>query len=262
MGVAVGDYDGDGLLDIFVTNFTQESNALYRNLGREGFSDQASRAGLAQKSFPYVGWGTALIDFDNDGWPDSFVVNGHVYPQVDVIPNFKVGEGYRQPMLLFRNLGNGNFEDVEKSSGLESVALASRRGAAFGDLNNDGLIDVVIVNIGEAPTVLLNVSEGANQSVTLKLVGKGKNQQAIGARVVLTTGSLKQTQEVEAGSSYLSQNDLRLHFGIGNAKEAALEIRWPDRQKESIPAVKAGQIVTITQGKGVTASEAYSARLK
>ncbi len=262
MGVGIGDFDGDGRLDIFVTNFVQEPNALYRNLSHQGFVDQVQRARIGSVSMPYVGWGTALSDFDDDGWPDILIANGHVYPQVDVSTSVKPGTGYRQAILVFRNLADGTFKEVSAEAGLAALPLASRRGAAFGDLNNDGFIDVVIVNVGEAPTVLLNVSSPANNAVTLVLSGKGRNHAAIGARVTLTANKRKQVKEVQAGSSYLSQNDSRLHFGIGSAKEVSVEIRWPDRQIQNVSGIRAEQIVTITQGKGITAARSYAARPK
>jgi hypothetical protein len=262
MGVTWGDFDLDGRLDLFVTNFENEPNALYRNLGREGFVELTLAAKIGQPSRPYVGWGTAFVDFDNDGWPDLLVANGHVYPQLELAqgPN---QAGYRQHFLLFRNLGDGTFAEVSKDSGLRALPLASRRGAAFGDLNNDGLVDVVVVNVGERPTVLLNTSASENQSVTLKLVQTKANRQAIGARVTLRTAQHVYVQEVQAGASYLSQNDLRLHFGLGQGEKiTGVEVRWSSGETETIASVTPEQMLTITQGKGVTAALAYLTRRK
>ncbi|HVF56014.1 MAG TPA: CRTAC1 family protein [Pyrinomonadaceae bacterium] len=262
MGVTWGDFDADGRLDLFVSNFENEPNALYKNLGATGFMDVTLASKIGQPSRPYVGWGTAFVDFDNDGWPDLLVANGHVYPQIELTQG-KTQTGYRQPFLLFRNLGAGTFEEVSKEAGLRDLAPASRRGAAFGDLNNDGLIDAVVVNLGEAPSVLLNTSENANRRVTLKLVQTGANREAVGARVTLRTARRTLVQEVQAGASYLSQNDLRLHFGIGqDEKIEGVEVRWSGGETETIGGLTPNRMHTITQGKGVTASLDYQTRRK
>ncbi|HEX8247333.1 MAG TPA: VCBS repeat-containing protein, partial [Pyrinomonadaceae bacterium] len=187
MGVTWGDYDNDGRLDLFVTNFDNEHNALYKNLGAKGFLDVSLEAKIGAPSVPYVGWGTAFVDFDNDGWLDLLIVNGHVYPQIEFVKS-GAQQGFRQHFLLHRNLGDGTFGEVSKEAGLRDVSLQSRRGAAFGDLNNDGLIDAVVTNLGEAPTVLLNASKNQNQCVIFKLVQTKTNYDAIGARVTLKTG--------------------------------------------------------------------------
>ena len=252
MGVSVADYDNDGFLDIFVTNFESEQNTLYRNLGVKGFLDVAGETGVAQPAKSFVGWGTSLTDFDNDGWLDLFVVNGHVYPQMELAKS-ESAAGFRQPLLLERNLGNGKFEDVSKASGLRNLPMFSARGAAFGDLNNDGLVDVVITNLGDKPMVLLNTSENNNQKVTFKLIQNGKNKDAIGSRITLKTDKRKLIQEVQAGTSYLSQNDFRLHFGFGESEKIeSVEVRWNDGQIEKISGVQPNQINSITQGKGST----------
>jgi len=256
MGVTIADYDADGLQDIFVTNFESEQNTLYRNLGSKGFLDISAAAGVALPAKPFVGWGTAFVDFDNDGWLDLLIVNGHVYPQMELVKNETV-QGFRQAMLLHRNLGNGKFEDISKSSGLRDLPLYSSRGAAFGDLNNDGLIDVVVTNLGDKPIVLLNTSKNGNQKIVFKLVQNGKNRDAIGARLTLITDKRNVFQEIQAGSSYLSQNDFRLHFGLGNGEKIeSVEVRWSDGKIEKVaPAgIQPNQIVTIRQGKGVSSS--------
>jgi enediyne biosynthesis protein E4 len=263
MGVTWGDYDGDGRLDLFITNFENEPNALYRNLGAEGFNDVVLTSKIGQVSRPYVGWGTSFVDFDNDGRPDLLVANGHVYPQMDVAAGNKYQTGYRQPFLLFRNTGDGTFEETSKEAGLSGLPPASRRGAAFGDLDNDGLVDAVVVNLGEPPTVLLNTSETRNASVTLRLVQTKGNRDAVGARVTLKTAKRSFVQEVQAGGSYLSQNDLRLHFGLGDdEKIERVEVRWSGGESETFGGVTPGRVVTITQGKGVTASSDYRPRRK
>lgn len=257
MGVAFGDYDNDGNPDVFVTNFENEQNTLYRNIGATGFLDVSAEAGLAQPSRPFVGWGTSFVDFDNDGWFDLLVVNGHVYPQMEFVKSETV-LGFRQPLLLHRNAGNGKFIDVTKMSGLTDLPLLSRRGAAFGDLNNDGLVDVVITNLGAVPSVLLNSTVNKHQRVSFKLTQNGKNREAIGSRLTLKTDKRSMIQEVQAGGSYLSQNDLRLHFGLGeNEKIESVEIRWSDGKVEKISGVIPNQMVSVAQGVGVTKSIKY-----
>lgn len=251
MGVSWGDYNNDGKLDMFVTNFDNEHNTLYKNLGTRGFLDVSMETKVGAVSKPYVGWGTSFEDFDNDGLLDLFVVNGHVYPQIELAKS-ETQMGFRQHFLLHRNLGDGTFNESSKEAGLRDLPLLSRRGAAFGDLNNDGFIDAVVTNLGSTPTVLLNTSENKNQSVVFKLI-QTKNNAAIGARVVLKTDRRTQMREVQAGSSYLSQNDVRIHFGLGvNEKIEAVEIRWSDGTTEEISNVVPNRIHTVMQTKGVT----------
>lgn len=257
MGVTWGDYDSDGHLDLFVTNFENEPNALYRNLGAAGFVDVTLPSKIGQPSLPYVGWGTAFVDFDNDGLSDLLVANGHVYPQIELAQG-KYPTGYRQHFLLFRNLGMGAFEEVSQAASLRDLPLRSRRGVAFGDIDDDGLVDAVVVNLGEPPTLLLNTTENRNQRVTLRLVQTKGNRAAIGARVTLRTSKRSHLQEVQAGASYLSQNDLRLHFGLGQGEKIErIEVRWSGGETEAVTGVTPNQIVTVTQGKGVTASVGY-----
>jgi hypothetical protein len=249
MGVDFGDYDHDGRLDIFVTNFTEQVDNLYRNLGTQSFTDVGWASKTGQPSYPYVKWGTGFVDFDNDGWLDIFVANGHVYPQVDAISG---GAQYREPMQLFRNLRDGRFEDISTASGLAEMPLASRRGAAFGDINNDGAIDMVVLNVGEPPTLLINRLENGNHRVLFKLVGTKSNRAAIGARVTITAGKLTSFSEVKAGSSYLSQNDLRVHFGLGTEKKMdTVEVRWPNGKTEALKDVAADAIYTMVEGQGI-----------
>jgi len=247
MGVTWGDYRHEGRLSMFVTTFADQPDTLYRNLGRDGFSDVSWPAQLAKPTYAPVGWGTAFFDMDNDGWLDIFVANGHVYPQMDTIPG---ATRYREPMLLFRNKRDGTFEDV--SSVLASIPDDSRRGAAIGDLNNDGNVDIVVLNVDGLPALLLNQGGNSNHRVLFKLVGTKSNKMAIGARVTVTAGKLVQFSEVHGGSSYLSQDDPRLHFGLGaEARMDQVEIRWPNGNFETLKEVPADFIYTIVEGEGI-----------
>lgn len=257
MGVAVGDYDNDGDLDIFVTNFEGEHNTLYRNVANKGFLDVSAESGVGQPSRPFVGWGTSFVDFDNDGWFDLLVANGHVYPQMEYAKSDRL-TGFRQPFLLHRNFGNGKLEDISKASGLRDLSMFSSRGAAFGDINNDGMIDAVVTNLGDKPIVLVNATENQNRKITFRLIQSGKNRDAVGARVTLRTNKRLMIQEVQAGASYLSQNDLRLHFGLGNdEKIESAEVRWADGQVEQIHTVQPNLIVTVAQGRGIVGTTTY-----
>jgi enediyne biosynthesis protein E4 len=249
MGVDFGDYLHEGRLSIYVTNFTDQPNNLYHNLGALGFTDVGWASKTAQPAYPYVKWGTGFVDFSNTGWLDVFVANGHVYPQVDAIPG---GVKYRQPMQLFRNLHDGTFEDISAASGLTQIPLACRRGAAFGDINNDGNMDIALLNVGEPPTLLLNRVQNENHRVLFKLIGTKSNRAAIGARVTILASGFRQFSEVRAGGSYLSQNDLRQHFGLGLAtKIDSVEIRWPNGKVETLQNLAADAIYTIVEGEGI-----------
>jgi hypothetical protein len=247
MGVDFGDYLHEGRLSIFVTNFTEQADTLYHNLGPEGFEDVSWRAHLAQPTFLPVGWGTAFFDMDNDGWLDIMAVNGHVYPQMDDIPG---AARYQEPILLFRNRRDGTFEDV--SNTLSGIETGSERGAAFGDVDNDGNIDVLIINIGKPPTLLINQAGNHNHRVLFHLLGTRSNRMAIGARVTVKAGKLVQMNEVRAGGSYLSQNDPRLHFGLGQeAKMDEVSIRWPSGKVETLRDISADFIYTVVEGEGI-----------
>jgi hypothetical protein len=247
MGVDWGDYLHEGRLSMFVTNFVEQGSILYHNLGKDDFADVTLRAKLMKPTYPFVSWGTAFFDMDNEGWLDLFVANGHVYPQVDAIPG---GTPYRQPMLLFRNHRDGTFDDV--SSAFAGMPPQSRRGAAFGDINNDGNVDIVVLNVGEPPSLLINHNDSANHRVLFKLVGTKSNKAAIGARVTVKAGVLVQFDEVRGGASYLSQNDLRLHFGLAvNDKMDEVSIRWPNGETEVLRDVPADFIYTIVEGAGI-----------
>jgi hypothetical protein len=252
MGVAVGDYNGDGFPDIFKTHFADDLPALYKNMGRGLFEDASRAAGFDHTK--YIQWGTGLVDLDNDGAPDIFTVTGNVYPEVE---KFFKEYPHRSPRLIYRNLGNGRFKDVTALAGPGAQEMHSSRGCAFGDYDNDGDMDVLIMNMNEPPSLLRNdytsgAGRGANNWLKLKLTGTKSNRSAIGARVRLKSGSRLQMQEVTSQSSYYSHNDLRLHFGLGgNSRAEQVEIRWPNGQVETIKEIAANQIVTIKEGSGV-----------
>jgi hypothetical protein len=247
MGVDWGDYRNEGRLSALVTNFTEQPDTLYRNMGEAGFSDVSWPAKLVKPTYLSVGWGTAFVDVENAGWLDILVVNGHVYPQMDEVPN---AARYREPILLFRNHRDGTFENI--SSALAEIPAASMRGAAFGDINNDGSVDVVIVNMDGPPIFLLNRSENSNHRVLFQLVGTTSNKMAIGARVTVKTGKLAQIREVRAGGSYLSSNDPRVHFGLGAATRMdEVEIRWPNGKLEVLKDVPADAIYKVVEGEGI-----------
>lgn len=256
MGVDFGDFDRDGKLDIYVTNYTEESDALFWNQAGSGFVDIATQAGILQPTLFWVGWGTGFVDFDNSGWPDIFVAHGHVYPQMDLI---KGGAPYKEPLLLLHNNRNRTFKDITSITGLDKLPLQSRRGVAFGDVNNDGKVDVLILNVAGPPTLLINRTVSSNHSVLFKLVGTKSNKAAIGARVTLTAGGLTQIDEVRSGGSYLSQNDLRLHFGVGTETTVAkVEVSWPSGLKESFQNLAVDQIYTFVEGSGIKEKVAFT----
>ncbi|HEY8669832.1 MAG TPA: CRTAC1 family protein, partial [Terriglobales bacterium] len=248
MGVDWGDYLRDGRMGMFVTNFTEQPDTLYRNLGKGEFSDVSWAAKLAQPTYLNVGWGTGFADFSNSGWLDIFIANGHVYPQMDQIAG---AARYAEPLQLFRNKGDGTFEDA--SGILAGIPNASWRGAAFGDLNNDGNVDVVVLNMDGPPVLLLNQGGHHNHRVLFNLIGTTSNRMAVGAKITVTAGKLVQTAEVRAGGSYLSNNDPRVHFGL--AAETSMNevaIRWPSGKQEILKNVASDFIYTIVEGKGIT----------
>ena len=249
MGVATGDFDHSGYFGIFITNFSTMSNTLYRNQGLSGFTDIGFSSQLGPASLPYVAWGTAFLDFDNDGWVDLVVSNGHVYPQADYI---KGVTPYYQPMVLFHNKGDRTFENVSKAAGFDKLRAASWRGLAAGDVNNDGKIDILVMDADGPPLLLINRMESHNHAVLFRLIGTKSNKAAIGARVTVTAGNLTQMSEVQSGSSYLSQNDLRLHFGLGvHSIMDKVQISWPSGQKDVFTNLSADFIYTIVEGEGV-----------
>lgn len=241
MGVACGDVSRRGLPGLYVTNFSDDYNTLYRNDGKLNFLDVTNQAGLVAATMPQVGWGTFFFDYDNDGLLDLFVADGHVYPKVDQLPG---RTRYREPNLLFRNAGRGHFELVP--DGLPAAPAISR-GACYGDFNNDGALDIVISNLDGAPTLLWNQSPKRN-FLTITLVGNRSNRDALGARVRVRTGSDWQALERRSGESYLSSCDPRLHFGLGSATKAdEIEVRWPGGSMTLLKNVSANQFLTIRE---------------
>ena len=246
MGVTAADYDGDGWLDIFRSNFSDERETLYRNRGKGEFDDATAATGLAQNT-RYVGWGCGFFDFDNDGWKDLLLVNGHAFPEVDRLNS---AIRYKNPMILYRNSGKGRFEDVSGVAGPALLELHSSRGAAFGDIDNDGSIEIVVNHQNEPPSLLKQSAHNSNHWIVLQLIGTKSNRSAIGARVRLNVSGHNQIDEVRSGGSYLSQNDLRLHFGLGAAGEAdEIEISWPGGGRQRLEHVKADRVVTVRESR-------------
>ncbi len=244
MGVDFGDYDGDGRLDIYVTNFSDDSNTLYRNEGEDNFADVTYQAGHGESTWSYLGWGTGMVDLDNDGDLEIFVANGHVYPQVD---EHSLNTSYRQRRLVFENLG-GKFKEIGGELGGVFAEKHPSRGAAFGDYDNDGDLDIALSNMDEGPTLLRNDSGHGNNWLSIKLIGTRSNRDAVGARVRVKFGDRGSIAEVKAGSSYLSQNDLRLHFGLGKSAVVELvEVLWPSGARQTLEQVKANQLLTIVE---------------
>jgi hypothetical protein len=246
MGVAAGDYDNDGWLDITKTNFIREYPNLYRNLGRGVFDDVAMRAGLAVNP-DHVLWGAGFEDLDNDGWRDHIQVSGHVYPELEAAGK---PEPYRGPRLVYRNLG-GKFEDVSSIAGPGVASKHSSRGAAFGDFDNDGDIDVLVMNMDEPPSLLRNDSKSPHGWIKLLLEGSRSNRGAAGAMVTVISGAEKQTAAVQSQSSYLSVNDRRLHFGLGAAESVdKITVIWPSGAAEEFPRAEAGRLYRLVEGSG------------
>jgi hypothetical protein len=249
MGVAVADYDCDGWFDIFKTNFADDTCNLYHNNGDGTFSDVTFASGVGVNN-RYVAWGCGFIDYDNDGWQDILQVNGHVYPEID---NYHLDQTFKNQRLVYKNLGTGRFQDVSSEIGPGITEHFSSRGAAFGDYDNDGDMDALILNMNDLPSLLRNDGGNKQNWIKIKLVGTTCNRTAIGARVRVITGKHIQMDEVSSGSSVMSQSDLRLHFGLGKVETVdAVEVKWPTTQKiEKITQLKANQILTIREGEGI-----------
>jgi hypothetical protein len=265
MGVSAADYDLDGNLDIVKTNFAGDTPSLYHNLGGGNFEDATFTAGLGAHT-QYLGWGCGFFDMDNDGWPDILICNGHVYPEVEQL---KTEAGYAQRKLLYRNLRNRRFEDVSEQAGTGISAPSASRGCAFGDFDNDGDIDIVVNTINDFPHLLRCDSRTENNWIKVKLIGTKSNRSGIGSRLKCVTRSPGETKphqqidEVRSGGSYISQNDLRIHFGVGKAEKIdLLEIRWPSGQVDTVKDVKLNQLLFVKEGEGVVRTMQFPAAQK
>jgi len=245
MGATAADYDGDGFLDIFKTNFSSDTNTLYRNMGDGTFSDVTARAGLAVHT-QYVKWGTAFVDVDNDGWKDLFIADGHVYPFIE---KYGLGEEFHQPRQLFWNRGDGQFFDMSSTAGPGITARHASRGIAVGDLDNDGSEEIVVVNLFEPPSLLKNFAPSGNSLLVRAVTASGRD--ALGARITVTSGRRKQIDEVRSGGYHISQGDFRVHFGLGKALNADVSIRWPQGAVENLKDVDANQWIVVREGKGI-----------
>jgi len=253
MGIAIGDFDTDGLLDVLKTHFTEDVVALYRNVGHLNFDDVTNRAGLGVET-RFVSWGDGIVDLDNDGLPDIFWVTGSTFPEVErKHPEI----AHKTPRVLFRNLGGGRFEELLEGAGEGIAAAHASRGVAFGDFDNDGDLDILIMNINEPPSLLRNDVSGSAHWLKVKLVGTHSNKSAIGAVVTAVYGGRRQSQAVMASSGYLSCNDRRLHFGLGAAESADVEIMWPNGVRESLKGLRANHLVTVKEGAGVVGEERF-----
>ncbi|RXH56109.1 CRTAC1 family protein [Granulicella sibirica] len=258
MGIAIGDYDLDGSLDIFKTHFSDDTSILYKNDGTGNFSDVTTKAGIAVET-RYISWGAGFADFDNDGWPDIAVVTGSVYPEVEAkFPQYPL----RTPRMIFRNLGGGRFEELIEEAGPGISAPHCSRGCAFGDFDNDGDVDMLISNLNEPPSLLRNDVSGGGNWIKVLLVGTVSNRSAIGSRIIAKYGGRMQAQAVMAQSSFYSVSDKRIHFGIGKNTSADLEIHWTNGYVEQIRGVQANGLVTIMEKRGVVKAEKWPAITK
>jgi hypothetical protein len=253
MGIAVGDYNHTGRPSLHITNFENENDDLYRNDGDWSFSEVSFSSGLALAALPWVKWGTAFVDLDNDGWLDLITVTGHVYPQMDMLPT---DPGYRQPKLLSLNQKDGTFCDASDQAGPALKEKRVSRGLAVADLFNDGNMDIVINDLDGSPMILKNHGIPGRHWVSFELSGTKSNRLALNARIKITTGGMTQTDEIHSGGSYLSQNDLRVHFGLGSAtKIDSVEIHWPSGTIDKIGNLSADQFYTVQEGHGIVPPE-------
>ncbi len=256
MGLGIGDYNRDGHLDLFKTNFADDSSDLYCNDGRGSFTDKTRQSGIGVES-RFTTWGAGMVDLDSDGHPDIFAVTGSVYPEAAAkLPRYPD----KSPRLLFRNLGDGAFEELGSLAGEAITDAHSSRGCAFGDFDNDGDLDILIVNMNEAPSLLRNDTSGGNHWLKVRLIGTKSNRSAIGSRVVATYSGRRTAQCLTSQSSYLSSSDPRLHFGLGAAPAANLQIFWPSGAIEHLQSVASGQLVTIQEGAGIVARTPFHRR--
>jgi hypothetical protein len=246
MGLALGDYMHTGRMSIAITHFSDEFAVLYRNDGNLSFSEISHAAGIARSTEQFVGWGDAFVDLDNSGWQDLVLVNGHVYPQVD---NAKLGTSYREPKLVFQNQRNGSFKDVSARLGTPITTPQVSRGLAVGDLFNRGRLDLVIENLTGGPMILETRPNPAHHWVSFELEGVRANRMALNARIFVTTGTMRQMEEIRSGGSYLSQSDSRLHFGLGSSTRIdKVEVQWPDGSSQNFAAVAPDKFYVLKQG--------------
>lgn len=250
MGASAGDYDRDGWIDLVKTNFTDDTPNLYRNHRDGTFVEATTHAGLAVNT-QYLGWGTAFVDFDNDGWPDVFIANGHVYPEVDQLP---LHQKFKQSRLLYWNRRDGQFLDMSAEAGPGITDRHASRGIAVGDLDNDGVQEIVVVNMHERPSLLKNTAPHGGAVLVRALTASGRD--AVGARLSATTADGTQTDEVRSGGYHISQGDFRVHFGLGEAAKFTLAVRWPDGKTDTWRDLAANQLVTVQQGKGIVQQKA------
>jgi enediyne biosynthesis protein E4 len=256
MGLGIGDFNTDGYLDILKTHFVDDTPGLYQNSDKGYFRDVTTRSGLSVET-RFVGWGAGIGDLDNDGWPDLFYATGMIFPELERrLPQYPA----KTPAVLFRNLGNGKFEELLEGAGPGIAEPHCSRGVAFGDFDNDGDLDILIVNLNEPPSLLRNDISGDHHWLKVLLVGTNSNRSAIGAQVIASYEGRKQVQAVLAQSSYISVNDRRLHYGLGQATSADLVIRWPNGNQENVAGVAADQLVVIREGSGVIRTEKFRPR--
>ncbi len=253
MGVGIGDFSLSGHLDLLKTHFVEDTCELFENDGKANFSDATLSSRISIET-SFTCWGAGIVDLDNDGYPDIFIVAGSVYPEVErKFPRY----ADKSPRILFRNLGNGTFEELGKEAGPAIIERHSSRGCAFGDFDNDGDIDILIVNMNEPPSLLRNDVRGTNHWLKVKLIGTVSNRSAIGARVVVHYGGKMQAQTVTSQSSFYSASDMRLHFGLGSAATANLDIFWPSGHSQSVKGEGVDHFITVVEGKGVVSREKF-----
>jgi hypothetical protein len=263
MGISAADYDLDGNLDIVKTNFAGDTPSLYHNIGGATFEDATFAAGLGRHT-QFLGWGCGFFDMDNDGWPDILICNGHVYPEVEQL---KTEAGYPQQKLLYKNLRNGHFDDVSMQAGTGITVPVASRGCAFGDFDNDGDIDVVVNCVNEFPQLLRCDSNTGNHWIKIRTIGTKSNRSGIGARIKCVARfpgvgqPVRQVDEVRSGGSYFSQNDLRVHFGLGKAtKVDLLQIRWPSGHTDELKNIDVDRVIYVKEGQGIVKQDTFKSR--